>query len=557
VHPHASFSLEVSVSASPPVTRRRFALAAAAALLAAGALAVAGCGGESSTAADGTTAGYVPAGTPMYFEVTTDFDGPQWDQMREIGSRFPAYPRLASELREALTSGEVDFEEDVRPLLGERAAIAVTSLDALNRESVGTGPGAAASSEAFLGVVGIADGAREDLEALLVRTGSTAQGDVQGATLYVDGDDGTFVGVTDEVMLVADRREDIAAAMSANAEGGSAALAGTDQFTDTVGKLPDDVFGLAYVDVGAVVRAGGEALPAGAGVGGLGGLEDGVVGAAVVAETEGLRITGVSRGVEVNRNRSSFSPGFAANAPSDALVFAELADISTLIRDQVALAREGLDADTRGQIDALSGSLPDILGVSIDQISALGQGRQALVVTPGTGGTPGIVVLSRVDDPAEAQRVLDSVRERTPALLSLLGDGGPVPPASLWTRIEVVPGIQGWQLPLGDDMSIVYAIDEDLVVIGTSPEAVAASLEPAESLQETDGFTQGTSGMPDEVTSLSFINVAEVLTLARSMDAFADTDPEVEANLAQVRSIASWDVGGDEPTFEAFVRIGR
>jgi hypothetical protein len=563
------------MTAPPTAIRRRIALVASAAVLAAGALAVAGCGGDEAVSAPvDTAASYVPAGTPMYFEVTTEADGPQWNQVRELAQLFPAYPTLLAELQDKLDAENVDFERDVRPLLGARAAVGVTSLDAVDEvANAATGttstpdPAAAgdaatdAVGESALGVVDIADGARADVEALIERTGGRPDGELDGASVFLDpeGDDTTVIGVTDEVMLVADRREDLAAALEANAAGGEATLAGTDAFTDTLGKLPDDVFGLMYVDVGAVVQAGGETLPQDVQFGSLGDLQDGHVGAAVIAEPEGLRIKGVATGVTAYENVTPFSPSLIANAPADALAYAEIANISGLIRGELDAFRATAEPEALEQIDAFGQAIPQILGVTVDQLAALGEGQQALIAVPGAtpAQMPGIAVLSQVADGAQASATLDSIREATPALLGMLGGSEPGTTPNLWVRVPLPGGLQGWQLPVGEDFSVVYAVQGDLVVIGSSRQAVAAVLNPETSLAESPAYSEATAGMPESVTSVAWVNIRQVTQAAAAAGAFDDAPPESRANLRPLRSVAYWDAGGDEPAFEAFITIGE
>lgn len=532
-------------------SRRSHIRAASAALVAAGAFAVAACGGDSSTAVEGTAADYIPAGAPLYIEASADMDGPQWDQVRELGARFPGYGMLEAQVNDAVGSEGLDFDEDVRPLLGERAAVAATSAAAL---AEGAGPEATPDTESFIGVVDLADDARVDMEALLTSEGAEAGEQVEGATLFT-ADETTHMAVNDDVMVVADTRALVEEALAANASGGDATLAGSEEFGETLGNLPDEVFGLMYADAGSLAQAGGDALQSAAPVPGLGDLEDGHVAAAMIAEPGGLRIQGVTRGVDAYDNFTPFSPELAANAPADALLYAEVADISGVIRGELDTVRESADPDTARQIDGFASSIPGLLGVGVDQLAALGDGRQALIAVPGAE-MPGVVFLSRVGDGAQAQATLDGIREATPALLGLLGDAGPATPASPWQQVDIPGGGSGWQLPLDAGVGVTYAVDGDLVALGSAPAAVGAVLNPSGgTLADSDAFAASTEGMPDEVTSLSYVDLAGVVAAADALGALAGAPPEVRGNLEPMRSIAYWDTGGDEATFETFIRI--
>lgn len=547
------------MSSAPPATRRRAPLAVLVALIVAAAIAVAGCGGDSSTGAGSdTVATYIPAGSPMYFEVSTDIDGPQWTEIQALGQQFPAYPDLQRALRDALKGDEVDFETDVRPLLGERAAVAATSLgDAAHMTRGGDAAAAADSaSQTMLGVVDIAEGKRADTEALLTKAGSTAGEPYEGASIYTDADadSNTVVAVTDDVLLVADTRDQIVAALDAHKAGGDKTLAGTKKFTDTLGKLPQDVLGQMYVDVGAVVQEGGQAVPQ-LGQFGLGDLQNGVVGASVIAEPDGLRVKGVASGVGAYEGLTSFDPALAGNAPADALAYYEVSNLTGVIRGQFETFTAQADPEMSKQISEFARMVPQLLGVTVDQLAALGTGQQAFVALPAAGQQlPGLAILLKVDDGAAAQATLDGIRGATPQLMQMLGSAGD-PSAPKWAAVTLPGGTKGWQLKLDDDLGVVYAVDGDLAVIANTPAAASAVLSPASPLADAAAFTEGTAGMPDSVTSVGWLNVEQIVAALKSAGAFEDAPPEALANLRPLRSAAHWDTGGDEPTFEAFIRI--
>ena len=112
--------------------RRRRSVVLVTAAVAGTALAVSGCGGggnaSDSGAAAGEVASWVPAGSPLYLEASTDFDGPQWAQVDALAKLFPAYPKLRTMIDDALKSDDVDFETQIKPLLGAHAAVAGLAL---------------------------------------------------------------------------------------------------------------------------------------------------------------------------------------------------------------------------------------------------------------------------------------------------------------------------------------------------------------------------------------------------------------------------------------------
>jgi hypothetical protein len=63
--------------------------------------------------------------------------------------------------------------------------------------------------------------------------------------------------------------------------------------------------------------------------------------------------------------------------------------------------------------------------------------------------------------------------------------------------------------------------------------------------------------MPDQVTSVLWLNVPELISTADTFGAFDQDDAEALANLKPVKSVAAWTTGGDTPTFEVFLRLAE
>lgn len=408
-----------------------------------------------------------------------------------------------------------------------------------------------------MGVVALADGKRGDLEALLTENGATKSGDHQGASLFVDEDGGdtTVVAVTDDAVVIADGRDRVVAALDAHASGGDATLAGTSRFADAIGKLPQDVFGQMYLDVGALAQSGMASVPEFGQFGGLGELQNGVMAASLLAEPDGLRIKGVTTGVEDITRPAAFSPALVSQVPADTLAYFEVADVSSAISREVETFLAEADPEVAEQARAFAASIPQMLGVTIDQLIALGSGQQALAVLPGAGEMPGIAILSKVDDGAQAQTTINAIRDAVPQLLSMFGGSQANAPA--WKSVSLPGGVTGSHLVLDDELGVVLAVSGDLVVVASSPAAAAAVLKPDTSLADAPDFSAGTAGMPDSVEGLSWINITEGVAQAGRAGAFEDAPAETLANLRPLRSAAGWVSGGDEPTFEAFIRISE
>lgn len=541
--------------------RRRRAVVLATGALAGATLAVAGCGGSSETGSQaGDVASYVPADSPFYLEVTTDLDGPQWTQVDALAKLFPAYPEFRKELEQDLQGEDVDFDRDVKPLLGDRAAVAVLnvpdtsgiqgSITSTDPESAAGAAAGAADDTEVVGVVDIAEGEEDAVTALLVRSGATKAGEHDGVSYYQKPDDDTVTAVADGALVVANSTGQLYKALDAHDAGGDQTLAGQSKFTDALAKLPADVFGQAYIDVGSLIRQAGTDTPQLEQLG-LGDYENAVVAASLAAEPDGARVKGVVMGVP-DTGASSFSPTLDDRAPADAVAylgFDNLAGSVSTILEQVRASQGG---DVQKQFDAFAGQLPQLLGVTTDDLSALTSGEHAIVVTGGR--KPGAALALQVDDGAQAQATLDKLRVGVPALLRTFSPDTRLP---AWQQVPLAAGVQGWRLPLSPEAGVVYGVDGDLAIVGTNVPAVTAVQRPASPLSASAAYQDGVSGMPDEVTSVLWVNVQELISTAGTLGAFDRSDAETLANLKPVKSLAAWTTGGDTPTFEVFLRLAQ
>ncbi len=318
---------------------------------------------------------------------------------------------------------------------------------------------------------------------------------------------------------------------------------------DAIGKLPADVFGTAYVDIGAAVQQVGKSSPQ-LGQAGLSEYQNAVMAASIAAEPEGVRVKGVVTGAP-DSGMSNFSPSLTDKAPADAIAYVGFSDVSKTVTTALQQAQASQSGDARKQFEAISGQLPALLGVTVDQLAALGAGEQSVVVTSGAK-TPGVALASKVENGAEATKTLDAVRTALPALVGMVSSGTPAPVAK---QVPLAAGVNGWSIPINKDQSVVYGVDGDLVVVGSSVPAVTAVQRPTSPLSGSADFQAGTSGIPGEVASLVWVNVDEALTAAQKSGALTGMDAKDLAQLRPVKSITGWTTAGDTPTFEVYVRI--
>src|SRR5437667_1658364 len=98
--------------------------------LAALAVAVAGCGGGSSASGGkdplDNALGYLPKTAPLVVAVDTNLNGSQWKSLGSIANKFSFGGQLTEQLKQSISRQGLDFDKQIRPLLGNQAVVGVT-----------------------------------------------------------------------------------------------------------------------------------------------------------------------------------------------------------------------------------------------------------------------------------------------------------------------------------------------------------------------------------------------------------------------------------------------
>ena len=534
--------------------RRAIALCALAAALV---LAAAGCSsGDESPAPDdeGGITSFVPAGSPAYVDVSTDFDGEQWQQIDRLGRLFPDYPELRRQLDEELNEGPVTFDE-IRPVLGERAGVALLRFPPLGDELQDPSQAAASAEEAFVAVVELAEGQEGAARDLLMRDdGLTPSGECEGAEVLVDEDGEAVAAITEATLVVSNTRDNVCASLAAHAAGGDATLAGEERYTNALNQLPEETFAEGYLDVGRIVSEVAASSPELEQLGLTGDTENAVLAASVAAEEEGVRVEGLIDGAPAAAQGEGFDPTLLDRTPSDAFAYLGFSNLAGLVGDTLGGLEGEAGQQLQQQLEFFSAQLESQLGVTVDDLAALTRGEHAVIVAPGAGTFPGIALALTQEDGARAQATLDKLRAAAPQLLGMVAPTGT--PAR-FRRVPLANGVQGWELPLSPEAGVVYGVDGDLAILGSTADVVRSVQAPQRPLRDDPLFQAGTAGLPESPTALLWVNIERIVGAAEEAGALADAPPETLPNLRPLKSVAAWAEGGETPTFTAFLRIAE
>jgi hypothetical protein len=196
----------------------------------------AGCGGDDASSGGlGGALAYVPAETPFAVAIDTDLEGDQYKSLDSILNRFPGADTIKALLKSQLSFGQegVDFDKDLKPLLGNPAVISATDVASFLSDSADSG---------FVAALQVED--TDALDSLIDKTKPKELGEVAGATVYQDGD--TFFAVEDDIVVLAGSRELLEQALE-RADGGESLS--EEDFDAGLEGLPDDALARVYVDL--------------------------------------------------------------------------------------------------------------------------------------------------------------------------------------------------------------------------------------------------------------------------------------------------------------------
>ena len=523
---------------------RRRALATGVALAAGASLAFAGCGGSSTKTAAGASdvAGFLPAGSPVYIEASTDLDGSQWTQALALASRFPGYPDLVAKAGKELAAEGVDFNAEIKPLLGDAAAIGIYDVKGLDAQS---------PDPKFVGAIDLADGKDAEFISLITSGKDPAKkvGVHDGVDIYADGEDGVLA-VVDGKAVIADSKEDVGRAIDAHRGGAAQTMAGSARLAGALAELPDEVVAQGFVDFAELMKTAGDSANAdlakqlsAAGIG-----PDASLAFSVSAETDGVRLKGVGVGfTNAATDAETFTPKLVSRVPADAIGYVELRNLYG--QAEKGLAQLAGNPDLAKSLTQAKAVLP-LLGVTLDDVKSLTSGQHGFIVTKGVP-TPAVVAALEVDDPARATKTLDNLRTSVPTLLSSFAKTK-IPP---FTQVTLGNGVKGWESAISPEAGAVYGVDGGIAYIGTKAEAIRTVQAPAATLADDPAFQAATRQMPAKVTSLIWVNGEGLLTTLDGLGVLKDAPKETIANVRPLKNIAAWSTGGDKPTFEAFLTI--
>lgn len=530
-----------------------------------GAASFAACGGSAdvkSGAGPVDTASFIPAGSLFYMEESTDLNSAQWQTALDIAKRFPGFETVMSDMKKSMAKDGVEFSRDILPLLGTSAAQGVVTIDPSKLDRPGartTATGTATTSNDYVPpavmAIDIADGKDAEVEKLITSSkmgGAVKVGTEGTVTIYkgtgTDSHGSTegWFAVTDGTLVIGSTEEVLKQSLAAHTSGAN--MAKSDRLQSVLGALPADTIAQGYVDIAGAMEIAKQALPAESlkqlNASGIG--PDAAMGMSLTAEQAGLRIKAI--GVDYqSKGTTAFTPTFTANIPANAVLMLGASNLFEMGRASLEPLM-AQDEQVKGQLLQAKGALA-LFGLSTTDLKTLFSGESAFTVTPGSEpDKPAFGGVVGTSDGAQSATILDRLRTSIPQM-----SNGAVP---AFTSVPLANGVSGWESKTDPKASVVYGVDGNNVLLGSSLDLVRQIQSPKVALADDAAFVAATRQMPAKVASLMWVNGDTLWPMMQALGAFKTAPAEALPNLKHLRNLAVWSTQGDQQTMEAFLTVG-
>ena len=574
----------------PRIAHGRLARAVVSVLVAVGMLTmslsfIAWPGSVAAQEADAGIAAFAPDTSLLFAELELDQSSSQWQLAAELVERSGATDLLPMEdLRET-----EEGLADLGAVFDGQAAIVLTTfpetgatLDTVTDSAAGvaTDPEALAEGdvpEGFAVIFRPSDPqALYDaiVEMSTEDAGEAEEVDYNGYTVRVttpedDSSTGTAFALVDEVVVAATVADDVEAIIDV-VTGDTPALGASESFSDLRGQFESEVLAFGYINGPALLEGAREQDPDG-----IAEVPEELLSSLTAYSAFAFQADDPGFRLDVRANTADGSelpeaevldPTFAANVPADSLIYAGGMNLgaNATLQYLALLFAEGLvgidseatpiaTPDPEAYAEEVFAQSEGVLGFNIktdflDQmVGEWGLGVTVANVTSSSADIDAVFV-SETDDATAVADVTDKIT----AIISSQGED------TFEVSSRDVAGSSVTTIDLGDagfPVAIEYGVVNDQFMVGINEGIDDFVNGPDAPLSEDPNFTTTMEQLPESFTSVSYVNLVQVLPLLDVVAATAtgggdiiDADPACEEFTTQEEAQAAF----DEDQFENF-----
>jgi hypothetical protein len=357
--------------------------------------------------------------------------------------KFPFGGQLQNSLRQQLEQGtNVDFNDDVRPVLGNPLVVGGTSAASITGNSGDT---------AFVGAMRAKD--EDALGDLIDKTKPNKTGEESGATVYEEGD--TIFAVKDDTVIFASDRQQLTQALE-RADGDD--HLDEDAFNEGLDGLPGSALARVYADLEALLKSDPDTADARK------------IKWIHALRTLGLTVVAKDESVDVDfrlRTEGDLSDADLPIAPGDEApeVIKQDGEVGLGIRDLAHIVKfaenagQAVDPAGFGDYAKAKKTIDTQLGVSLDD-DLVGQLTGDVSSSISIDGKFG--VRAQLEDPQEFERTLAKVADVLPSFAEGAGFGT--------VALSKPKGNEDfYALAQPDGDSVVFGVVDEVLVVANDP----------------------------------------------------------------------------------------
>jgi hypothetical protein len=465
------------------------------------ALPAVGCGDDEKDASSALE--LVPAGSPLYGEVTINPEGEQEEQVDALLSKFPGGEDAGEKLKDLLekavreSDSSISFKDDIEPWLGDDVAFFVSDLN----------PAANEAAAAALVATDDEDQAGSALE-------KAAEGEATRKTYkdveYITDESGGSgaAGAVFDGFLVIGTELGVKAAIDASK--GGEKLSDDQGYKEAVAQATDDRLGLFYVDARQLFRS----LP----VAGLPGLED-LKNAKPFVATFDVDDDGVLVEAEVSEQVAR-SLGTVGGSASELLTDLPSGSWFATAQGNVGETIDGIVdsfAQPLGGREAVERQFRAATGLDLREDLIAWMGDVAIFARGTTlEDLDGALIVETSDEAASGRLIVAAARI---ARQQADNQGDSVGPLS------APGGGEGYTLHSRDIPKPIHLFQRSgRVVLAYGDAAARDAVDPAEKLGDSPDFTAARDSLGSDYELSFFVHVQPILDLVDSTDVASDAD---------------------------------